>query len=257
MKNKFAALSILFFLFSILVCGDLFAQSPDQMMLNANKMYQEGQFENAIQSYQKILSQGYESGPLYFNLGNAYFKTGKLGYAIFNYEKGLKLDPNDDDLIYNLRIANLRTVDKISELPKLFIVSWWEGIITSFSITGWSVVVLVFYLILIVSVAVYLLIRKAQLQKMAFISGSLSLAILILLSVFLFARIGRESSTNYGILITPNYSAKVSPDSKSNDAFVIHEGIKFTIEDQVNDWAKIRLVDGKVGWVERNSFGQI
>ncbi len=257
MKNKFAALSILFFLFSILVCGDLFAQSPDQMMLNANKMYQEGQFENAIQSYKKILSQGYESGPLYFNLGNAYFKTGKLGYAIFNYEKGLKLDPNDDDLIYNLRIANLRTVDKISELPKLFIVSWWEGIITSFSITGWSVVVLVFYLILIVSVAVYLLIRKAQLQKMAFISGSLSLAILIMLSVFLFARIGRESSTNYGILITPNYSVKVSPDSKSNDAFVIHEGIKFAIEDQVNDWAKIRLVDGKVGWVERNSFGQI
>lgn len=255
MKKKFATMLIIFFLFSLTVGA--FAQSPDQLMLNANKLYQEGQYENAIQAYRKILSQGYESGPLYFNLGNAYFRTGKLGYAIYNYEKGLKLVPNDDDLIYNLRIANSRTVDKISELPKLFIVSWWEEIVTSLTITGWSILVIVFYLILISSVAVYLLIRKAIMQRFAFISGSLSLAVLILVSVFLFARINREASTNYGILLSPSYSVKVSPDSKSSDAFVVHEGIKFSIEDYVSDWYKIRLVDGKVGWIERNSIGQI
>lgn len=255
MKKNFVTMLIVFFLFSL--TRGSFAQSPDQLMLNGNKLYQERQYENAIQAYQKILSQGYESGPLYFNLGNAYFRTGKLGYAIYNYEKGLKLVPNDDDLIYNLRIANSRTVDKISELPKLFIVSWWEGIVTSLTITGWSILVIVFYLILISSVAVYLLIRKAALQRFAFISGSLSLAVLILVSVFLFARINREASTNYGILLSQSYSVKVSPDSKSSDAFVVHEGIKFTIEDYVSDWFKIRLVDGKVGWVERNSIGQI
>ncbi len=255
MKEKFAAVLIVLFLFSL--TGRLFAQSPDQLMLNANKLYQEGQYESAIQSYHKILSQGYESGPLYFNLGNAYFRTGKLGYAIYNYEKGLKLDPNDDDLTYNLRIANSRTVDKISEVPKLFIISWWEGIVTLLTITGWSVLVIVFYFILIAGVGVYLLIRKAILQRIAFITSSLSLAVLILISVFLFARINREASTNYGILLSPNYTVKVSPDSRSNDAFVIHEGIRFTIEDHVGNWDKIRLVDGKVGWVERNSLGQI
>ncbi|MCL6098321.1 MAG: tetratricopeptide repeat protein [Bacteroidetes bacterium] len=255
MKKNFVMMFTMMILFSL--TGRSFAQSPDQLMLDANKLYQEGQYENAIQSFQKILSQGYESGPLYFNLGNAYFRTGKLGYAIFNYEKGLKLDPNDNDLIYNLRIANSRTVDKISELPKLFIISWWEGIVTSLTITGWSVMVILFYLILIASIAVYLLIRKVQLQRFAFMSGSLSLAILILLSVMLFSRINREASTDYGILLSPSYSVKASPDSKSSDAFVIHEGIKFTIEDHVSDWDKIRLVDGKVGWIERNSIGQI
>ncbi|MCL6099060.1 MAG: tetratricopeptide repeat protein [Bacteroidetes bacterium] len=255
MKKNFVLMFTMMILFSL--TGRSFSQSPDQLMLDANKLYQEGQYENAIQSYQKILSQGYESGPLYFNLGNAYFRTGKLGYAIFNYEKGLKLDPNDDDLIYNLRIANSRTVDKISELPKLFIISWWEGIVTSLTITGWSVMVILFYLILIASIAVYLLVRKVQLQRFAFMSGSFSLAILILLSVMLFSRINREASTDYGILLSPSYSVKASPDSKSSDAFVIHEGIKFTIEDHVSDWDKIRLVDGKVGWIERNSIGQI
>ncbi len=255
MKKNFVLMFTMMILFSL--TGRSFSQSPDQLMLDANNLYQEGQYENAIQSYQKILSQGYESGPLYFNLGNAYFRTGKLGYAIFNYEKGLKLDPNDDDLIYNLRIANSRTVDKISELPKLFIISWWEGIVTSLTITGWSVMVILFYLILIASIAVYLLVRKVQLQRFAFMSGSFSLAILILLSVMLFSRINREASTDYGILLSPSYSVKASPDSKSSDAFVIHEGIKFTIEDHVSDWDKIRLVDGKVGWIERNSIGQI
>ena len=88
----------------LFVFVNLFAQSSDELMKNGNKFYQEGQFEQAVQTYQKIIGQGFESGAVYYNLGNAYFKSGKLGYAIFCYEKGLKLQPNDEDLSYNLRI---------------------------------------------------------------------------------------------------------------------------------------------------------
>jgi tetratricopeptide (TPR) repeat protein len=241
----------------ILSISSLYAQTPDHYMKAGNKYYHDGQYEAAIQSYQKILSQGYESGALYFNIGNSYFKIGKIGYAIFNYEKGLKLEPNDDDLVYNLRIANSHTFDKIQELPKLFIVAWWEGLITAFSVNGWSVLVIIFFLIFISSIASYFFVRRAFLQRIAFMVGSISMAVLILTVVFLFARVGREASTNYGILLAPTYTVKASPDIKSNDAFVIHEGIKFTLEDNVNDWVKIRLADGKIGWVQRDSLGQI
>ncbi len=252
MKNlKLISLLIILFTYT------LFAQSPDELMKSGNQYYHNGQYDAAIQTYQKILSQGFESGPLYYNLGNAYFKSGKLGWAIYNYEKGLKLDPNDDDLAYNLKIANSRTFDKIQELPKLFIVSWWEGLITAFSVTGWSIIVIIFYLALIGSVATYLLVRRSFFQRIAFMSGSISLAVLLLTLVFLFARVGREASTNYGILLSPTYSVKISPDSKSSDAFIIHEGIKFSLEDNVNDWVKIRLADGKVGWIQRDALGQI
>ena len=240
-----------------LFCINLCAQTPDELMLRANKYYQNNQFEQAIDGYKGILSLGLESGSLYYNLGNTYFKSNKLGYAIFCYEKGLKLIPNDEDLLYNLRIANSRTVDKIIDLPKLFIISWWEGLVTSLSISSWSVLTLIIFWILLLSIAGYIFIRKIQIQRAAFFIGSFSLASLIIVAIMLFARIGREASTNYGILQTQIYSVKVTPDSKSNDAFVIHEGIKFVIEDNVNDWTKIRLADGKVGWIQKDVFGQI
>jgi tetratricopeptide (TPR) repeat protein len=251
---KKLTLMIAFFTAPLLfVCG----QTPDDMMREANKLYQDGQYEAAVQSYEKILSSGYESGALYFNLGNAYFKSGKLGFAVYNYERGLKIQPTDEDLAYNLKLANARSVDKITEVPKIFFVAWWEGLITSLSVSGWSLIVLAFYLILIVCIGVYLLVRNSTLQRIAFMGGSASLSVLLLAAFFLFARINREASTNYGVLLSQSYTVKISPDLKSSDAFVIHEGIKFVIEDHVGEWSKIRLVDGKVGWVQKDSFGQI
>ncbi|MBA4407166.1 hypothetical protein C0389_07830 [bacterium] len=244
----------LFILFSF---SKLAAQSPDELMKSANKYYQQGNYELAIEGYKKILGQGFESGATYYNLGNAYFKTGKLGYAIYSYEKGLKIEPNDEDLAYNLKIANSRTVDKISQLPKLFIVSWWEGLVTSLNISGWSLVVVIVFWILLASIAIYLFSRRTRLQRLSFLSSSISLSVLIIAAVILFVRVNREAASDFGILLEQNYSVKVSPDIKSNDAFVIHEGIKFTIEDHVNDWSKIRLIDGKVGWIQKSIFGQI
>ena len=237
--------------------GNCFAQSPDDLMKKGNKLYQEGQYENAVETYHKIISQGFESAALYYNLGNAYFKAGQLGYSIYNYEKGLKLSPGDEDLAYNLKIANTRTVDKITELPKLFIVQWWEVLVTSLSVMGWSVVVIVLFWIFLASIGLYLLNKKFQIQKLAFVIGSTSLAVLIISIIILISRYSHEASSNYGILVEQIYTVKLGPDEKSNDAFVIHEGIKFVVEDHVNDWYKIRLVDGKVGWINGNSFKQI
>ena len=241
----------------LIVNISLFAQTPEELMQQGNKFYQTGQYETAIEAYQKILSQGYESYALYYNLGNAYFKAGKLGYAILNYEKGLKISPGDEDLSYNLKIANARTVDKITELPKLFILQWWDLLITTFSVPGWSLIVIFLYLIFLISIGLYLLSGRLRIQRLSFLTGSASLAVLIISVVILISRYDHEATTNYGILLEPAYSVKIAPDIKSNDAFVIHEGIKFTVEDHLSDWYKIRMVDGKVGWIQKNSFGQI
>lgn len=251
-------LSKIFTIIFLLLCGyNLYAQSSEEIMLQGNKFYQAGQFEQAIETYQNILSQGFESAALYYNLGNAYFKAGRLGYAILSYEKGLKLAPGDEDLQYNLKIANARTADKLTGVPKLFIVQWWEVLLTSFSVTGWSIITIFIYLIFLSSIGLYLLSRKINIQKTAFMIGSISLSVLIISAFVLFSRYNHEATTNYGILLNSVYSVKVSPDERSNDAFVIHEGIKFTLEDHVNDWIKIRLVDGKIGWVQKNAIGQI
>jgi len=247
----------LFVVIGLLVISSLNAQTPEELIVYGNKLYQEGKYEDAIDSYQQIISQGFESSSLYYNLGNAHFRTGKLGSAILFYEKGLKLAPGDEDISYNLRIANARTIDQITQLPKIFIIEWWEILITSLSLSLWAVITLVIYLVFLTSIGLYFLSRRISIQKISFLVSSIFLALLIISSVILFSRYNYEATTNYGILLETSYSVKTSPDVKGTDAFVIHEGIKFVIEDKVNDWYKIRLVDGKVGWIPKNSIGQI
>ena len=245
------------FFLTIILSLNLFAQSPDEMMLKANEFHQQQNYNEAISLYKKILSQGYESAPLYYNLGNAFFKEGKLGFAILNYEKGIKLDPNDEDLQFNLRLANSRTVDKIFEVPKIFLIQWLESIVTLFSISTLTFLIVIIFWIFLAAIAVYFFAKNISFQRKAFFVGSISLAVLLIFVAIFILRISRESNLNYGILTEQVYTAKTSPDEKSNDNFVIHEGIKFTIEDEVGNWVKIKLLDGKVGWIEKNSFGRI
>lgn len=233
------------------------AQDPSQLITEANQLYQDENFPGAIEKYEQILNEGYVSEYLYYNLGNAYYRTGQLGYAILYYEKGLKLSPNDEDLRYNLAIANARTIDQIKEVPKLFIVKWWETFLTLLTINGWAAVLSLFYIVLLISLALYFTARTGRKRRLGFLSGSISLAILVFVTIVFVSSVQREASSNFGVLLQQEVSAKQSPDSKSSDVFVIHEGLKFAIEDQVNDWSKIRLSDGKVGWLPNSSFEPI
>ncbi|AFN73636.1 Hypothetical protein MROS_0393 [Melioribacter roseus P3M-2] len=236
---------------------NLSAQSPEELFKKANDYYRQQSYDKSIELYNEIINSGYESPALYFNLGNAYFKSGKIGYAILFFEKGLKLEPGDEDLLYNLRIARARTVDKVEEVPRIFLAEWWDAIVTSLSLDGWAVIVILVYLIFMASLGGYFLSRKINIQKLSFFTASFVLPVLIVLSIILYTRYNRELTVQYGILVESVYSVKAAPDESSNDAFVVHEGLKMELIDKVGDWVKIKLPDGKVGWVESNAVGQI
>lgn len=230
------------------------AQDLESLMKDGNDFYQERNFQAAIESYESILKQGYLSSQLYYNLGNAYFRLGEIGKAILYYEKSLKISPSNEDAAHNLKIANARTVDKIQEIPPIFLVKWWNILLATFTSAGWQIIIIIFYLLLLTCVAIYFLSRNLQLQKSAFIFGSLNIAAIVLSVILFLSSLSRESSNDYGILQSSVVTAKISPDEQSNDAFVIHEGIKFKIEDELNNWVKIKLSDGKVGWLPSNTF---
>jgi tetratricopeptide (TPR) repeat protein len=239
------------------IAGELWAQSPEELMNQGNKQYQNSNYQEAIETYRQIVSQGYESTALYYNLGNAYFKQNELGLAILYYEKALELSPGDEDILHNLEIANARTVDEIEQVPQLFIFEWWDSLLAALTVSGWTLVVTIFYVVLLSLIGLYLLTKSFILKKNAFIGAAVVLVLLIFSATVMAAKIHKVNSEDYGVLIEDTVTAKVSPDSKSSDAFVIHEGIKFEIEDNLDEWRKIRLADGKVGWIPQNSFGEI
>ncbi len=245
---------IVLIFFILLKSGFVFSKDYDQIFEEGNRFYQSGEFENAIASYNKIIEDGYESAALYFNLGNAYFREGNIGYAILNYERALKLSPGDEDIKHNLAFANAQTRDKPEPLPSFFIFNWWESLLALNSLNGWVYLSYFIFILLLLSLGLYLVGRKLILQRYSFYTALGFTVILIALVVISGVKYMRETKISNGIIIQPAVTVKLSPDIRSNDAFVIHEGLKVTVEDKVENWFRIRLPDGKVGWLEKKEL---
>jgi tetratricopeptide (TPR) repeat protein len=244
---------ILFLLLSPIV---LFAQ-PETFMQQGNGFYQKQQYDEAIRSYDKVLNEGYESAELYYNLGNAYYREGKLGYAILNYEKALKLSPGDEDIQHNLALANSRTIDRLNTLPDFFIFQWWESFLALLTFSGWIYLTYILYIILLGLLIFYFFTRRPDYQRIAFLSGIAVLFLLAFSVSISVIKYNREFNIKNGIVVQQSATAKLSPDPDSKDAFVIHEGLKVRVEDKVDNYYRIRLKDGKLGWLPGDDLRMI
>jgi tetratricopeptide (TPR) repeat protein len=231
--------------------------NAEQMFRKANRFYKGKEYEKALELYLKIEDKGYAGGDLFYNIGNTYYRLNKLGYAILYYERALKMSPRDEDIQFNLKLANAKTVDKLDEIPKIFLTVWWESLITLTNYSGWALLIVVFLVLFLAALSLYFLGRKLIYKKYGFYLSSSLFAILVFLVIVFYSSYQIETKTDYGILTSEMTIVKQAPDSQSGDAFIIHEGIKFTCEDQVGEWTKIKLVDGKIGWIEKSAFQKI
>lgn len=248
--------ALLLFVLSIVLClsSNVYSQSPSQLYSSANALYKSNQFEQSAAAYEKILMQGYRTPEVYYNLGNSYFKLHNTGKAILNFERAHKLAPYDEDITHNLKLAQLRTVDKLIPVPQLGIVTSWNNLLTSQSSKGWGFFALGFIWTALILFAVYLFIAR---KGLVLFFGSL-LLIISFVSIFLAVKQNHtEENSESAILIVENVNVKSAPDANGTDLFTIHEGLKLELCDQVGNWTKIRLADGKVGWIEKNLFEKI
>jgi tetratricopeptide (TPR) repeat protein len=234
-----------------------FARDVNSSMQQASEYYRNAEFDKAIDIYEQLRSEGYKGTSLYYNLANSYYRIGKLGYAILNYERALKNSPSDDDVKHNLAFANLSTVDRIQPLPTFFLFEWWEILLASFSVNGWTYAAFIFYLVLLLLIIFYFFARTIFQQKIILFSGLGTLIVLVLIVSLLVVKINREQTVINGVIIEQSTTVKTSPDTNSTDAFVIHEGLKVNLEDRLDQWVKIKLADGKVGWVENGAVEKI
>ncbi len=253
MKIKFATSIVL----SILFCFSITFAQLDEQFKTANENYKNENFDEAIKQYEQLIEQGYQGASLFYNLANSYYRKNKIGYAILYYEKALLLSPNDDDIKHNLALAKLRTVDKIEELPQFFLFNWWDSLLSVFSLTGWTIFAYVVFIGLIFSIMLYTFSSKPNYQKLAVLLGSILFVFLIISSSLIFIKYNREVNEKHGIVLSEVANVKLSPDEKSDDAFIIHEGLKVKFEDKVENWIEIRLTDGKVGWIKNSNVAEI
>jgi hypothetical protein len=223
-------------------------EGAESAFREGNNLFQQGDYDGAILIYEDIITGGYLSGSLYYNLGNAYYRTGDVARAILNYERARRKIPDDEDLRYNIGMARMATVDQIEPIPRLFVWDYWDSIKSSFSLSSLILIGFFAYLAVLASIAVFVLARNPGARRYSLPAGFCSFALLLLVLVLLTVRISSLENRDQGVIMVEIADVKNAPDEDGPDAFVLHPGTLVKITDRVGDWMQVRLEDGKVGW---------
>ena len=230
---------------------------PNNLMKDAERYYTANDFANAIKTYESILKQGFESPDLYFNLGNSYYKSNEIAKSVLNYERAKLLAPNDEDIQFNLDLVNQFVVDKINPMPRFIVTKWWQSLINSNSADGWGRVSLIIFILMLVAAAGYIFASTVSLKKISFIAA-------IVLFVFCafsfgFGSTQKTKMTNRkgAVIFSSTVTVKSSPDESGTDLFVIHEGLKVDIKEELSGWCNIKIADGSSGWVKQSTLEKI
>ena len=216
----------------------------------ADSAYVNGNYQEAIKGYESLLKLG-ASAELYYNLGNAYYRTENITRAVLNYERALLLSPGDADIRFNLQIARSKTIDKIVPESEMFFVTWYRSLINLMSVDGWARMALVSLALVIVLFLVYLFSARVWMQKLGFFGGAILLVAFVLSNIFAWQQSQNLLYRQGAIVIAPSVTVKSTPAQNGTDLFILHEGTKVVITDgSMKNWREIRLADGKKGWLE-------
>ena len=220
----------------------------------ADSAYTQGRYQQAVKAYEQLLQQGV-SADLYYNLGNAYYRMDEMPRAVLNYERALLLSPGDRDIRFNLQMARSKTIDKITPESEMFFVTWYHSLVNLTSVDGWATLALCALALAIVLVLVYLFTEPVWLRKLGFFGAFALLVVFVVSNFFAFAQKRSFTSRSGAIIMAPAATVKSTPAKQGTDLFILHEGTKVNITDgSMRQWKRIRIADGKEGWVETSQI---
>ncbi len=247
--------NIIFTLGFLFLCGDLYSAPVDHWFEKANQAYASEQYDSAAFYYEKIVESGVSNSAVFYNLGNTCFRQKKLGLARFYFEKAAKLDPQDPDIISNIRYIKANIIDKVPEQERGFLENllWHLHIFFPLKIQLWITFALLLSISLLLSLSLYF--SGNSRLWLIYLSVLLSL-VLCLTGISASVKIYELEKISYAILLTPSSEARNEPEG-SKVLFTAHEGTKFRIRKTNGSWSLISLPNGVSGWIETKNLGKI
>lgn len=236
---------------------DAVEASSEQLWDRANTAYLNGDYHAATSIYEEILSRGLSSMKLYYNLGNSCFKEGRLGEAILYYNRALRLAPGNDDIRYNLGVAEARTKDNIEQIPEFFLTEWFRSVRHMMSCTAWSIFSLVALVAALALSLLYLLARRLSLRKGGFYGTLVALLLFVVTTWFAWGERREMLDDTQAVVMSLSTAVKSSPDKSATDLFVLHEGTLVEITNRLEGWCEVTIADGKKGWLESKTIETI
>lgn len=241
----------------IFLIGTLGFGQNEQLFEEANDLYNQGDFENAIAKYEVILDSGEHSAALYFNLANAHYKLNHIAPSIYYYEKALKLSPHDKEIHNNIAFARNMTIDAIDKTPEIGFAKFSKNITNMLTFDNWAKLSVILMVLFVIFYLFYYFNYSSTKKKLAFISA-MTFLILCGVSVALaFHNYDLVQNDRPAIVFAKEVQVKSEPNLRSSESFKLHEGTKVQILDDVSDWKKIKLADGKTGWLPNTDIKKL
>ena len=220
----------------------------------ANSLYNDGKFTEAISLYEAILETKKHSAELYFNLGNTHYKLNNIAPSIYFFEKALQLNPNDKEIQNNIAFARNMTIDAIDTVPEVGFSKLFKNLTNTMSFDAWaySSVAAVFLFVLLY--LMYYFSHATGKKRLAFIGSSGFLVLACMTMFFAFNKFSIDKKDKPAIIFSQEALVKSEPNLRSEEAFRLHEGTKVQILDTIKSWKKIKLTDGKTGWISADDI---
>jgi len=224
---------------------------------NADDEYAKGNYQQAIRDYEDLLKRGV-SVNLYYNLGNAYYRTDNITRAIINYERALILSPGDNDIRFNLQLARSKTIDKIMPKSEMFFVTWYSSLVNLMSVDGWAWTAVISISLALVLVLCYLFANRMTLKKVGFYGAVLFFLMFVFSNISAYWQMQMLTERTGAIIIEPSAAMRKTPVDNSGYTTIVHEGTRIEItDDTMKDWKCVELADGREGWIKASQMERI
>ena len=247
MKKIFFSSIFIFFVLS----GLVLAQSGQEIYRKANLAYESEDYGKAVSLYKMLVKMDRVSPEVFYNLGNSYFKLKRIGKAIVNYERALRLAPRDRDILVNLKLAKGMAVDKIKVQEKGFLLNLILFPYNSMNIDELSVFVSIVYLSIVV-ILIFSIFFVGERRLLFYIAGGLG-ALLIIATVFLVSKIDSENFTKHAVIISKKVDVRSGPKQDYILQFTLHEGTILKVLTERQGWYEIDLSKDLRGWLPKDT----
>lgn len=230
--------------------------TDDGLYKQANEMYKKGNYSDAAKLYEEALKTGI-SPELYYNLGNAYYKTSEIGLSILNYERAIRLKPSYKEAQTNLQFVQQKVVDNLTATPGFFVKRWMLSVLECFTSNQWAAVSIFTFVLSLGLILLFAFSRERKIRKLTFYGAFFILTLSI--ASFIMSGLRKDQMLKHrdAIIMNGAVTAKSSPDKSGTDLFQLHEGTKVQVKSTLSNWAEIELENGAIGWVEENAIERI
>ena len=247
MKKIIFTINIIWMVFPSILSAQI---NVENTFSQANELYNKGSYIEAINNYKEIIKNDFHSAELYYNLGNAYYRLDSIASSVYYYEKALQLNPNDREIIDNLELINKTLVDEIDPITTPLIESILNSISNIFYFETWGYISIFFSFLIVALFLSYYFANSSRVKRLTFV-------LLCISSIFMLVSLinGNKGYNNYinneyAVIYSYETDLKTEPNYRSETLFMLHEGTKIQVLENYNNWIKIRLVNGQVGYIQ-------